>query len=631
VTWGFVWLMLALKIPLIGLICIVWWAIKQEPDEASQRDDDGGIKRGRPHPRKPFPRPPRRSGADPTLAGPHRASAGAQPRPLARRRSAGAGRLAPVTERPMSVLSDGTILRLVEDGRIRIDPWDESLVQPASVDLRLGDSFRVFHNYRVSTIDLREPPENLTEEVVVGEEEAFVIHPGEFCLGRTLEWVELPDDIVARIEGKALAVDTPVPTPDGWRTMGELEPGDLVFDIAGHPTPVVAASETMFRRPCRAVDFSDGTTVVADVDHQWQVWTKNDRARRGRPSVLSTGEIQRSLKYGPTEYNHHVSQALPVEYPWGELPVDPYVLGVWLGDGTSRKAEITSMDQPILDELTLAGEAVRPASAALAYRVGGTGHTRDPVTGRMAANDSLNSRLRALGLFGNKHIPREYLEASVEQRRALLEGIMDTDGYVDKYSRCDVTTISRRLADDYRELISSLGYKATVAEKLAKLYDKDCGTYFEVQFTPHEHVFRLPRKLARQKLLQRFHMGRAIVAVRECESVPVRCIEVGAPDGVFLVSRSFIPTHNSSLGRLGLIVHATAGFCDPGWKGTLTLELNNLTRVPIKLYPGLPIAQLSFMALDKPARRPYGSPELGSHYQGQRAATESRYEGTKIG
>ena len=85
----------------------------------------------------------------------------------------------------------------------------------------------------------------------------------------------------------------------------------------------------------------------------------------------------------------------------------------------------------------------------------------------------------------------------------------------------------------------------------------------------------------------------------------------------------------SSLGRLGLIVHATAGFCDPGWKGTLTLELNNLTRVPIKLYPGGLIAQLSFMTLDRPALRPYGSPELGSHYQGQRAATESRYEGVR--
>jgi dCTP deaminase len=186
---------------------------------------------------------------------------------------------------PSSVLSDGTIMRLVREGRITIDPWDEAMVQPASVDLRLGDSFRVFHNYRVTSIDLRDPPRNLTEEVKVAEGEPFVIHPGEFALGRTMEWVELPDDVVARIEGK------------------------------------------------------------------------------------------------------------------------------------------------------------------------------------------------------------------------------------------------------------------------------------------------------------------------------------------------------SSLGRLGLIVHATAGFCDPGWKGTLTLELNNLTRVPIKLYTGLPIAQLSFMTLDAAALRPYGHEQLGSHYQGQVEATESRFGG----
>jgi deoxycytidine triphosphate deaminase len=529
---------------------------------------------------------------------------------------------------PASVLSDGTILELVEQGRIRIEPWNPELVQPASVDLRLGDTFRVFHNHRASAIDLRSPPENLTEEVQVPENDSFVIHPGEFCLGRTLEWVELPDDIVARIEGKALALDTPVPTPDGWTTMGELRPGDWVFDLEGHPTPVIRVSETIVGRPCRAVQFSDGTTVVADVDHQWQVWTRYDRGRRGKPRIATTGEIERTLKYSNAEYNHHVVQALPVEYPWRELPIDPYVLGAWLGDGTSTKSEITSMDEPILRELVLAGEAVRPTNP-LAYRVGGVGRTRDPRTGRYTSNDSLQSRLRHLGVLGNKHIPRDYLESSVEQRRALLEGIMDTDGYVGVYSRCDVTTISRRLAEDYRELIASLGYKPVVAEKTATLYGRVCGMRYEVQFTPHERVFRLPRKVARQKLLQRFHMGRAITAVKACESVPVRCIEVGSPDGVFLVSRTFIPTHNSSLGRLGLIVHATAGFCDPGWKGTLTLELNNLTRVPIKLYPGLLIAQLSFMSLDRPALRPYGSPELGSHYQGQRAATESRYEGAR--
>ena len=83
----------------------------------------------------------------------------------------------------------------------------------------------------------------------------------------------------------------------------------------------------------------------------------------------------------------------------------------------------------------------------------------------------------------------------------------------------------------------------------------------------------------------------------------------------------------SSIGRLGLVVHATAGFVDPGFRGSLTLEITNLTRVPIILWPGKPIAQLSFMALDAPAERPYGHPELGSHYHGQAQATESRYEG----
>jgi dCTP deaminase len=102
-----------------------------------------------------------------------------------------------------SVLSDGTILELVEQGRIRIDPWDPSLVQPASVDLRLGDSFRVFHNHLTAAIDLRDPPTNLTEEVTMEGGDPFVIHPGEFVLGRTQEYVEIPDDIVARIEGKS--------------------------------------------------------------------------------------------------------------------------------------------------------------------------------------------------------------------------------------------------------------------------------------------------------------------------------------------------------------------------------------------------------------------------------------------
>jgi deoxycytidine triphosphate deaminase len=528
--------------------------------------------------------------------------------------------------RVTSVLSDGTIRRLVGEGRIVIDPWDPDLVQPASVDLRLGRSFRVFHNHRTAAIDLRDLPRGLTEEIELGDDEPFVIHPGEFCLGATQEWVELPDDVVARIEGKALALDTPVPTPRGWRTMGDLEVGEEVFDGDGRPTRIVAATEPLVGRPCRRVRFADGTSAVADLDHGWEVWTKYDRRRRGQPRVVSTQTLERSLRCGAHEYAYHLSAVPPVRYPAKDLPIDPYVLGAWIGDGTATKAEITTVDAAILGELQLAGCRVAPASGPIAWRIGGAGASRDPATGRYCRNGSLSSRLRTLGVLGDKHIPRDYLEGSVEQRQALLEGLMDTDGYVDTLGRCDLTTIDRALAEQYRELVASLGFRPFVATKTATLHGRTCGLRHEVQFTPDRPVFRLPRKLARQKLVAgRFHPRRAITEVAPVPSVPVRCVEVASPRGVFLVTRSFLPTHNSSLGRLGLIVHATAGFCDPGWQGTLTLELNNLTRVPIKLWPGLPVAQLSFMALDAPAERPYGHAGLGSHYQGQVEATESRY------
>jgi deoxycytidine triphosphate deaminase len=379
-----------------------------------------------------------------------------------------------ITAVTCSVLSDGTIRRLVDEGRIKIDPWDPGMVQPASVDLRLGTSFRVFHNHRIKAVDLGAPPSGLTELLEVEQDGDFVIHPTEFVLGRTKEMVELPDDVVARIEGKALALDTPVPTPGGWTTMGELEVGSEVFDAWGVPTTVVAATEVMIGRECREVAFSDGTRIVADVDHLWESWTKRSRANRRAPEIVTTGQIERTLKADDSEYSHLV----------------------------------TTADPPILHEPEFAGR--------------GVGHRGTS----------------AMGVLGRTMIRAERLPGSRRHRRKL-----------------------------------------------------------------------------------------AIVDVRRVASVPVRCVQVAHPRGLFLVSGSFIPTHNSSLGRLGLIVHATAGFVDPGFRGSLTLEITNFNSVPIVLRPGLPIAQLSFMALDRPAQRPYGHPELGSHYHGQTEATESRYEG----
>lgn len=103
----------------------------------------------------------------------------------------------------MTALSDGSILRLIENGSLVVDPWDVTRLQPASVDLLLGDSFRVFQNHEITTIDLRDPPTELTAQVIASEDDPFVIHPGEFCLGRTLEHIELSPSLVARLEGKS--------------------------------------------------------------------------------------------------------------------------------------------------------------------------------------------------------------------------------------------------------------------------------------------------------------------------------------------------------------------------------------------------------------------------------------------
>jgi hypothetical protein len=393
---------------------------------------------------------------------------------------------------------------------------------------------------------------------------------------------------------------------------------------------VLATTAPMLGRPCREVVFSDGTTVVADVEHQWRTIAKNDR-RQGLQidRVVTTGEIERTLRVRD-ELNHHVPLAGAVWYPTRELPVDPYVLGAWLGDGTTTKTEITSADINLRAEIARAGHRVaRQRTRPFVYGVGGAGHTRNPArnaqTGRYEGSSSLSTTLREAGLLGHKHIPDLYLRASIEQREALLQGLMDTEGYVDRFGRCHLTTVKESLALQYCELVASLGFGPELARKRAVLDGRDCGPKFEVQFTPDRPVFRLPRKLARQKRAGRFHRFRAIADVRPTESVPVRCIEVSSPGGLFLVTKSFIPTHNSSLGRLGLLIHSTAGFIDPGWDGHVTLELSNVANLPITIYPGMRIGQLSFVQLTEPASAPYGSSGLGSKYQGQRGPTPSRY------
>jgi deoxycytidine triphosphate deaminase len=442
------------------------------------------------------------------------------------------------------LLSDRDIKTEVEAGRVKLDPYTPELIQPASIDVRMDRYFRVFENHRYPHIDPAEEQPELTRLVEPAGAEPFVLHPGEFVLASTYEVVSLPDDIAGRLEGKALAADTPIPTPGGWRCMGELDVGDQVFDETGCPTTIVAATPVVLGRPCREVVFADGQSLIADTSHGWVTRTRSER-RHGRPgSVRTTAEVAMSLRAGG-EWNHHVPLARPAGYPARHLPEDPYDLGRRLG-----------------------------------------GPARAPWPGQ---------------------VPEPYLRASVEQRRALLQGLLDSGGRADR-GRCEFYSTCESAADAVFELAAGLSCRP-VKQKMATTR---CGVEqqpsFWVRFTQREGAQR----------------SRAIVDVRETSTRPVRCIQVSSTSGQFLAGPAFIPTHNSSLGRLGLLTHSTAGWIDPGFSGHVTLELSNVATLPIKLWPGMKIGQLCLFRCSSPTEHPYGSSVYGSRYQDQRGPTPSR-------
>lgn len=340
--------------------------------------------------------------------------------------------------------------------------------------------------------------------------------------------------------GKALALDTPLPTPTGWTTMGDIAVGDELIGADGRPTRVVATTDVMLGRPCYEVEFSDGTVIVADAEHQWLTETRASRKsaqaaavgynrsqnQRTFAAVRTTAEIAGTLRCDTLDrrLNHSVVNARALDLPEHELLIPPYTLGAWLGDGTSAAAQITTADP----ELTMRIEA-------------------DGVVG------TLQARLRTLGVLGNKHIPLEYLRGSEAQRRALLAGLLDTDGTVTAGGAVQFSVTNHRLASDAAELIVSLGYRCQTSTKRVRGRRESSSIAYTLTFSTDDEVFALQRKAILHKE-RRAATGtvrsgsRFIVDVRRVETVPVRCVEVDNDSHLYLASRAMIPTHNSTLG-----------------------------------------------------------------------------------
>lgn len=359
--------------------------------------------------------------------------------------------------------------------------------------------------------------------------------------------------LFARQMGKALDVATPILTETGWSTMGTVGRGERVYGPDGRLTSVVDTSEVFTDHACYRLRFSDGQEIVADADHRW---TLRDQYSGAMTTVTTAFLAGQELRYdnGKPErpgYRYKLEVAQALERPEVELPVDPYVLGLWLGDGSSYKAELTTADWDCAQAFLDAGYEI-----SYAY----TGQGRAISYGFLG----LYTNLRFLGLIklpagrtdsGSKHVPEIYSLAGEKQRLALMQGLMDSDGHCDALGNVEFSSTRLVLATDVLFLARSLGWKATLTEERAMLYGKDCGPKYRVRWHPYADAnpFRLERKacLVRQSSPVEWRRRRtASVALRRVEpvaSVKTRCIAVDNESHLYLAGRGLIPTHNTEV------------------------------------------------------------------------------------
>lgn len=374
--------------------------------------------------------------------------------------------------------------------------------------------------------------------------------------------------------GKLLALDTTIPTTEGWKRNGDLEVGDHVFGPDGTPTRVVATFDRLPERAWR-VRFSDGTHVDAGGEHLWCTWTHRDRKawnrgqncdgplpdrwwqwtktdRHGRPtgvgpSVLDTDAIVATLVQGKRgDRNHSIPTTAPIVLPAVDLPIDPWLLGYWLGNGNTDSGALTTHPEDF--------EPVSAAARSAGFDLG-----KIRMSDGRAPHFTvlgLSPRLRALGVLGNKHVPDAYLWSSVTQRLALLRGLLDSDGYAE-CSKVEFCSTRLVLAQAVLHLGRSLGERPAIYEGRATLNGKDCGPKWRVCWRPARfNPFALPRKSARVSMehgaqaSRLFH--RMIVAVEPIPVAPMRCIEVDNESHLYLAGEGMVPTHNTTAGA-----HAT--------------------------------------------------------------------------
>jgi phosphate starvation-inducible PhoH-like protein len=366
---------------------------------------------------------------------------------------------------------------------------------------------------------------------------------------------------LAYMRGRSQPVSTLVLTPDGFRPIGELRVGDLVVGSDGWPTPVLGVYP-QGRKDVYRVATQDGASTLACAEHLWFVRTRHDQANGRAGRVVETQDMIGKLRHAHYR-DFELPLVQPVEFPAVDVPMDPYALGLLLGDGCitgTSSASFTTGDA----ELAVALEEALP-NMVLRHRYGPNymlRHTNGGRGGLLIANP-VTVALRELGLWGTrsttKFIPPEYLLNSSQVRIALLQGLLDSDGgpvrQAGRTCRVQYTTCSDKLRDDIVWLVRSLGGVVYVRTRPAEgrpphwakgnlVYHRSDAHILDIRLPSGIAPFRLARKKAAYDVTGGGRPMRFIESIEPAGEAECVCIAVGAMDSLY-VTEDFLVTHNT--------------------------------------------------------------------------------------
>ena len=406
----------------------------------------------------------------------------------------------------------------------------------------------------------------------------YLIHrvssDGKLCIAGQIDLLVKQGNHITIGDWKGLPLDTEIPTLGGWSTIAELKEGDIIFDKDGKPTKILHKSE-IHMNPCYKITFDNGDFIVADYEHRWLInfKTPTNSKYHGeyKECIMTTEELAKYLEtLSGKKISYNIPKVLnpkPLQLNKAELPIDPYVLGCWLGDGSKQCGAITNETNNVLGEIQrrgyILGKDISAESRTSTYTILG-----------------IYPELKKLNLINNKHIPLIYQRASYEQRLDLLRGLMDTDGYYNpKRKRFVMETSQDWQCYDFIKLLSSLGIKSTKFDIVKKLNGEEFHEY-SINFSTLGLNPFLMRNQEMEYPSKDACTYRNIDKVEPVETVQTQCLEVDSPTHTFLCTNKMIVTHNTNK-KID-----TKGYFDSKTKSTVKMKypLNKLDDINYNHY-----------------------------------------------